>query len=94
MVTYKDLQAKIAQLQREAQEAHTREIGDAIAQIQSLMSEFDITAEDLEERAPKKGRETQAKVGIKFRRGDKTWSGRGRLPLWLKGEDKEKYRVA
>jgi DNA-binding protein H-NS len=93
MATYKDLQAQIAQLQREAQEAHAREVGAAIAQIHSLMSEFGITAGDLESRV-KKGKKPQAKAEIKFRSGEKTWSGRGRPPLWLKGEDKEKYRVS
>jgi DNA-binding protein H-NS len=94
MATYKNLQAQIAQLQKEAHEAHAREVGDAIAQIQSLMSEFGIVASDLEDRSPKKGRKPKLKAGIRFRSGEKTWSGRGRPPLWLKGEDKEKYRVS
>jgi len=93
MATYKDLQSQIAHLQKEAQEAREREVGDAIAQIRSLMSEFGIKAEDLDGRAPIKGRKLQSKARIKFRKGDKTWSGRGRQPLWLQGEDKEKYRV-
>jgi DNA-binding protein H-NS len=94
MATYKKLQVQIAQLQKEAQEAHAREVGDAIARIQSLMSEFGITAEDLEDRPSKKGRKSPLQAGIRFRSGEKTWSGRGRPPLWLKGEDKEKYRIS
>lgn len=93
MATYKDLQAQIVQLQKEAQEARDREVYGAIAQIRSLMSELSITAADLEGRALKKSRKPQVKAKIKFRSGENTWSGRGRLPLWLKGEDKEKYRV-
>lgn len=93
MATYKDLQAQIAQLQKEAQEARDREVDDAIAQIQTLMNELGIAASDLEDRALKRGKKPQTKAGVKFRSGEKTWSGRGRLPLWLKGEDKEKYRV-
>jgi hypothetical protein len=58
------------------------------------MSEFGITAGDLESRLPKKGRKPQSKAEIKFRSGEKTWSERGHPPLWLKGEDKEKYRVS
>jgi DNA-binding protein H-NS len=94
MTTYKDLQAQIAQLQREAQEAYATESKDAVAHIHSLISEFGITADDLESRLPQKGRKPQPKAGIRFRNGEKTWSGRGRPPLWLKGEDKEKYRVS
>jgi DNA-binding protein H-NS len=93
MATYKDLQAQIAKLQREAQEARANEVSATIGQIQSIMSEFGITAEDLEGRAAKKGRKPTAKAGIKFRKGENTWSGRGRMPLWLQGQDKEKYRV-
>jgi DNA-binding protein H-NS len=94
MTTYKDLQAQIAELQIEAQEVHTREIEAAVTQIRSLMSEFGIKAEDLESRTPKKSREPQSMAEIRFRNGEKTWSGRGRPPLWLKGKDKERYRVS
>lgn len=94
MTTYKDIQAQIAQLQSEAQEAHAMEVEAAIAQVRLLISEFGITAEDLAGRLRKKSRKPQSTAGIKFRSGDKTWSGRGRPPLWLHGEDKEKYRVS
>lgn len=93
MATYKDLQAQIAQLQKEAKDARANEVGAAVAEIQSLMREFGLMAEDLERQTTKKGRKPQAKGAIKFRRGDQSWSGRGRPPLWLKDEDREKYRV-
>ena len=93
MATYRELQAQIAELQRVAQEARANEVRAAIAQIQSIMSEFGIAVADLEVWTAQKGKKLQSKAEIKFRDGDNTWSGRGRMPLWLKDKDKEKYRV-
>lgn len=94
MATYKELYAQIVKLQREAEEASINEISAAIVQIQSLMSEFGITTGDLEGRVSKKGQKLTSKGNVKFRNGERTWSGRGRMPQWLQGQDKEKYRVS
>lgn len=89
MATYKDLQAQIAQLQTEAQKARNEEVRTAIAQIQSLMNEFGITAADLKSRTSKKGNQIQGKTEIKFRDGENTWSGAVACLAGIKGKTRK-----
>lgn len=92
MQTLKQLQDQIADLQKQAEAARANEVDGALTEIRRLMSEFSITNEDLFG-PEKKGRKKQVK-GIQFsdKQGN-TWSGRGRMPAWLKGQDKEQFRV-
>lgn len=94
MATYKELQQKIAALQAQAEESRAAELDGAIGQIRTMMQEYGITIEDLQERkrGPKKGVKNRPK-DIQFRDGENTWSGRGRMPGWMQGKDKEQFRV-
>jgi DNA-binding protein H-NS len=47
MSTYRELQGQIEKLQKEAELARKNELSNAIADIQSKMREFSISAEDL-----------------------------------------------
>ena len=94
MATYKELQNEIAALQRAAQEARTNEINSAVAEIKSLMAEHGITMDDLKSISNKKTLKFRAS-NVQFRDDSgNTWSGRGRMPSWLKGKDKEQFRVS
>ena len=94
MATYKELQVQIAELQKKAEEARANEINAALAQIKELMQQFGITANDvLGKTATQKKSSVKKIAAVQFQDGDKTWSGRGREPNWLKGKDKEKFRV-
>ena len=91
MKTLKQLQEQIADLQKQAEEVRAGEMDGAIVEIKKLMAEFDVTIDDLKE-TPKKGRK-QATTTVQFRdKEGNTWSGRGRMPSWLKDQDKEQYR--
>jgi DNA-binding protein H-NS len=93
MATYKALQDEIAKLQRDAEEARTNEITSALAEIRALMSEYDISLQDVENSSKKKDSRFR-QAPIKFQDNDgNTWSGRGRAPAWLKGKDKEQFRL-
>jgi len=95
MTKYKELQQKIAELQRAAEEARVQEIGGAIEQIKSLMQEYGITVEDLDKSPRKKSAKAGKGANIQFQDASgNTWSGRGRMPSWLHGKDKEQFRVA
>lgn len=94
MATYKEIQAQIAALQAQAEQSRAAELEGAINQIRTLMQDFGITIEDLgaKGRGSKKGSKTKA-ASVQFRDGENTWSGRGRMPGWLQGKDKEQFRV-
>lgn len=95
MTTYKQLQEQIAELQRKAQETRTDELEKAIEQIKTLMEEYGITVDDLDAFTKKKGAKVRKLTNVQFQDiNGNTWSGRGRIPAWLKGKDKEKFRIS
>ena len=94
MATYKELQDQIAALQNTAELTRAQELDGAVQQIKALMAEYGITLQDLSTAAKKKGKKSKQQTKILFQDADgKTWSGRGRMPDWLKGKDKEKFRI-
>jgi DNA-binding protein H-NS len=95
MAKYRELQEKIAELQHAAEKARTEEIGEALQKIRSLMQEYGLTPADLQKTARKKPGKSEKGSDIQFQDGSgNTWSGRGRMPGWLKGKDKEQFRVS
>ncbi len=96
MTTYKELQSQIEKLQKEAEHARKNELANAIADIQAKMKEFDIHIEDLGFNGKKKASKTTRKpVAAKYRNNatGETWSGRGKPPKWMAGQDKAQYLI-
>lgn len=82
--SYKDYQKEIAELQKKAEDARRAELAGAIAQIKSLMKEFNISIKDLKLKDGKVSRAPGKALPAKYRdpvSGD-TWTGRGRSPAW------------
>jgi len=107
MSTLQEIQAQIAELNRQADEIKTREKGNVIAEIREKIDLYGITARDLrldlpsvhvrEVRRSKGGRGT---TEPKYRDDHgNTWSGgRGRKPFWVQeilesGGNIENYRI-
>jgi DNA-binding protein H-NS len=92
MATYKEIQAKIEDLQRQAAAQRENELGAAIQRIREMMAEYGITANDLQ--TTKKGAGKKSGT-VQFRNAETgdSWCGRGRMPNWLAGKDKEQFRV-
>ncbi|MFL6716582.1 MAG: H-NS family nucleoid-associated regulatory protein [Burkholderiaceae bacterium] len=94
MTTFKELQDQIAKLKQDAEQVRLKEIDGAISQIKSLMNEYGITVQDIESSGRRKSNKAGSLANVQFRDDSgNTWSGRGRMPAWLKGKDKEKFRV-
>lgn len=95
MSTYKQIQDQIKQLQQQAEELRKKELGKAISQIKSIMSEYGITISDLGMNVKKKGIRTRAPLAPKYRNPStgETWSGRGKAPKWIDQKNKEKYLI-
>lgn len=91
-VETKDLSTLLAEkaaLEKQIADTKAAEKADAIAQIKSVMNDYDITVEDLTKEPKKRGRKAGADgaerkpVAPKYQLDDKTWTGRGKQPLWV-----------
>jgi len=94
-VSYKDLLAQRSQLEQQIAEARAAEIAGALSKIQTLVSEYGLSAEDIF--PAKKQRATSGSVvEPKYRDPvtGSTWTGRGKPPLWIKDKDRTKYTIA
>lgn len=88
MASLQDLLDRKAALEKEIESTRKQERAEAISKVRALMSQYGLTAADLNTKAAPKaaGSGKGGKVAIKYRNtatGD-TWSGRGLQPKWLK----------
>jgi DNA-binding protein H-NS len=95
---YEELQAKIADLQAQAEQVRREERQQAIDMAKTMISTYDITAKDLGlDKAPKvkTGPKPGNKVSPKYRdpASGATWSGRGKTPRWINGADRSQYAI-
>jgi len=95
---YEELQAKIADLQAQAEQVRREERQQAIDMAKTMISTYDITARDLGlDKAPKvkTGPKPGNKVAAKYRdpASGATWSGRGKTPRWINGADRSQYAI-
>lgn len=93
MATYAEIQAQIAELQKQAEQVRKTELAGAINQIKGIMAQYGITAADLgysglgESKAvSSKGSRKPVEAKYKHPATGETWSGRGIAPKWLKAE--------
>lgn len=95
MATYQEIQAQIATLKEQAAAQRQQEMAGAIQQIQSLMSEYDISVDDFLKitKGKSNNKAKNGTVAFKDPESGNTWSGRGRKPNWLSGRDAEQFRV-
>lgn len=94
MSTYKELLKQREVLEQQIKDARQREIAQAVAQVRSLVAEFGLTAQDVFP-SGKVRSSTHAKVAAKYRNpvtGD-TWTGRGKPPKWIQGQDRAKFMI-
>jgi len=85
MSTYIEMKQQAERLMREAEAVRKEELAEVVSQIKSEIAEYGLTAKDLGFAMPAtiKGRKVPAKY--KDPVSGKTWSGRGRTPLWVNG---------
>lgn len=98
MASYKELKAKAEELMRQADAARKVETAAVITEIKTKMLEYGITVTDLGGSAKKTAYRTPAVAKYRNSSTGATWSGRGRLPLWLtdelaKGRKREEFLI-
>lgn len=92
--SYKDLNAQIAKLQKQADAARAEEVQTVIVQIHQVMGEYGITSADLGLKGTRARKKTGA-AAVKFQdlESGATWTGRGRQPAWIAGKDRSAYAI-
>ncbi len=101
MATYRELMAQKQAIEAQLEEARASEVASVIEQIRDLMTQYNLSPEDVaprrrrgrpsgaastpHEKAPLPPKYMDAKTG-------KTWSGRGRAPAWL-GKRPERFLI-
>jgi len=95
MTSYKQLLEQRESLELQIREAKKRETGAAIAQVRALVAEFGLTPQDVFPSAKPRSARAGAKVAAKYRNPatGQTWTGRGKAPKWIDGQDRAKYLI-
>ncbi|WP_332391770.1 H-NS histone family protein [Burkholderia ubonensis] len=97
MTAYRDLKAKIRALQVQAELARKNEVQRVIEEIQKVIAEFDLKPGDLFADIRRKTRRVRRRAPALAKYRDPAsgavWSGRGRTPRWIAGQDREKFLI-
>ena len=100
MATYKELLEQQQQLNAQIEEARKREINDAVTQVRNIVHEFQLTPQDIfptGRRSAGNGSGSRAgtRVPPKYRdpATGQTWTGRGKPPRWIAGQDRERFLI-
>ena len=96
MATYKELLQQQQALAQQIEEARKKEIGDAVAQVRTLVREYGLTQQDVFPGGRKAGKSVGGKVAPKYRdpATGQTWTGRGKAPKWIEGRDRAQFLIA
>ena len=104
MKTYAAIQAEIARLQRQAESARKTEIAGVVGRIKEAIAAYGLTADDLGFGARRAGQKAasnrtaaRSSIGVPRYRdpaSGKTWTGRGKPPLWIAGvKDRDAFLI-
>lgn len=85
--TYRQLKAHTRELEAEAEALHRRELKEVIRTIRQQIRSYGITPDDLF------GPDLSDLVQYRDPGTGKTWNGHGRPPAWIRGKDREQFRV-
>jgi DNA-binding protein H-NS len=94
MNTVVQLLAKKAELDAQIEAARKAENAEAIEKVKALVAEHGLTAQDIFGGA-KRERKASGKVAAKYKDpiSGKTWSGRGKAPTWIEGQDPNQFEI-
>lgn len=88
----KDLIAQRDALEKAIADARSNEIAAAVAKVRELIAEYGLTVQDV---FPSRATRSNSKVAAKYIDPEtkKTWTGRGKAPVWIAGKDREQYLI-
>ncbi|MEW6343140.1 MAG: H-NS histone family protein [Paraburkholderia sp.] len=98
MSSYKELLAQREKLEKQIEEAKSREYAEVLNEIKQKMADYGITLAELGGGRGKNAKVGRPRAGVapKYRDPDSgsTWSGRGKPPRWIAGQDREKFLIS
>lgn len=82
-------------LDQQIQQARREELAGAVSQVRALVAEFGLTAQDVFPSGRARSASSGSKVAPKYRNPatGQTWTGRGKPPRWIQGQDREKFAI-
>jgi DNA-binding protein H-NS len=99
--SYKELLQQREALEQAIANARAHELSEAVRRTRELVAEFGLTVQDVfpsgrGNSKPSGKATTGAKVAPKYRdpATGQTWTGRGKAPKWIDGQDRSKYLIA
>ena len=94
MKTLQELIAERNALDEQIATARQAEVASAIAQAKEIIAQFQLSVSDVFQEPGT--RKKMAKVAVKYRdpQSGKTWTGRGKPPAWIAGQDRALFDVA
>ena len=99
--SYKELLQQREALEQAIANARAHELSEAVRRTRELVAEFGLTVQDVfpsgrGNSKPSGKATTGATVAPKYRdpATGQTWTGRGKAPKWIDGQDRAKYLIA
>ena len=95
----KDLLQQREALEKAIAEARQNEISAAVTKVREIVAEYGLTVQDVFPGRASKGaapKASGAKVAAKYRdpATGQTWTGRGKAPKWIEGQDRAQFVIA
>jgi DNA-binding protein H-NS len=85
--TYREFKQHIRELEQKAERARRVELRQVLVELRGVIREYGITPDQLF------GNELSDLVRFRDPDTGRTWNGRGRPPAWIRGKDRERFRV-
>ena len=95
--SYKELLKQREALEQQIEKARREELASAVAQVRELVAEHGLTQQDVfpSGRGGRASAAAGTKVAPKYRdpATGQTWTGRGKPPKWIQGQDRAKFAI-
>ncbi len=93
MTTFREFQAELEALHRQAERTRRMDKAAALERIRALIAEYDLQPAELGLEVDEPMRASTLAAKYRDPLTGATWSGRGRPPRWLHGKDRTAYLV-
>lgn len=95
MSTLQQLLAEKEALEKKIAEVRRQESAQALAQVRALVAQFDLKFSDIfpADKRRSGGASPNGKPKYRDPATGKTWTGRGKPPKWIEGQDRSRFEI-